>query len=105
MIVGKLQVAPVSVEFTLVPEVIGKCLTIPVGKAGSRKQLLVMTITLQLLADLFAYAACIRSYRQELEEIRRLFVSLAGESIETGIIALVAVSRHLLAGLGCIIRR
>ena len=32
MIVGKLQVAPVSVEFTLVPEVIGKSLTIPVGK-------------------------------------------------------------------------
>ena len=34
MIVGKLQVAPVSIEFPLVPEVIGKCLTIPVGKTG-----------------------------------------------------------------------
>ena len=34
MIVGKLQVAPVSVEFPLVPEVIGKCLTIPAGKTG-----------------------------------------------------------------------
>ncbi len=34
MIVGKFQVAPVSVEFTLVPEVIGKCLAIPAGKTG-----------------------------------------------------------------------
>ena len=34
MIVGKLQVAPVSVEFPLVPEVIGKCLAIPAGKTG-----------------------------------------------------------------------
>ena len=34
MIVGKLQVAPVSEEFTLVPEVIGKCLAIPTGKTG-----------------------------------------------------------------------
>ena len=34
MIVGKRQVAPVSVEFTLVPEVIGKCLTIPGCKTG-----------------------------------------------------------------------
>ena len=34
MIVGKLQVAPVSIEFPLVPEVIGKCLTIPAGKTG-----------------------------------------------------------------------
>ena len=34
MIVGKFQVAPVSVEFTLMPEIIGKCLTIPAGKTG-----------------------------------------------------------------------
>ena len=34
MIVGEFQIAPVSVEFTLVPEVIGKCLTIPAGKSG-----------------------------------------------------------------------
>ena len=34
MIVGKLQVAPVSVEFPLVPEVIGKSLAIPAGKTG-----------------------------------------------------------------------
>ena len=64
-----------------------------------------MTIALQLLADLLAHGGCIRSNRQQLEEPRCLLVSLAGESIETGIIALVAVSRHLLAGFGCIIRR
>ena len=63
MFVGKLQVAPVSVEFTLVPEVIGKCLTIPVGKTGDRKQLLVTGIALQLLLYLLAHAACIRSNR------------------------------------------
>ena len=34
MIVGKLQVAPVSVEFTLMPEVISKSLAIPAGKTG-----------------------------------------------------------------------
>ena len=34
MIVGKLQVVPVSIEFPLVPEVIGNSLTIPAGKTG-----------------------------------------------------------------------
>ena len=34
MIVGKFQVAPVSEEFTLVPEIIGKSLAIPAGKTG-----------------------------------------------------------------------